>query len=425
MSSRLPLAVLALGAALHAAPCVVALHVDSVIHPVTLDLVDHALAQAQQRHCALLLVRLNTPGGYLDATRSITERFVSAPVPVAVYVAPSGGRAASAGFLLLQAADIAAMAPGTHTGAAHPIALVGTPDEVLKRKIENDTAASLRTLTDRRRRNTALAQKAVLESISYTDQEALKGGLIDFIARDEADLFEQLSAHATRRFDGSPLALDLRGAALVPYEPNLRQRVQMALSDPNIALALTLLGALCLYIEFSTPGLFVPGVAGAILLVTGLFSLSVLPLNWSGAALLLLAAGFFASELKYPTHGVLGLGGAVAMVFGALLLIDSPLPELRIHLATALALVLPFSAITALLVTLAVRARLSAPATGQETFAGGSAVTLTPLQPDGQILFQGVIWRACSSRPVPAGAPVRITARDGLTLAVEPNPSGD
>lgn len=427
MSSTLPLAALFLLAAAPTAgaSCIVTLDIDSVIHPVTVDLLDRSLLQARNRQCSLLLLRLNTPGGYLEATRSITERIISSPLPVAVFVSPGGGRAASAGFLILQAADIAVMAPGTHTGAAHPISLIGTPDEVMKKKIENDTAAALRTLTDRRGRNSGLAQKAVLESISYTDQEALRGHLIDFVARDDRDLLAQLQTRPVRRFDMSTITLDLHDAEFVPYQPSVRQRIQLALSDPNIALALTLLGALCLYIEFTTPGLFLPGVAGAILLLTGLFSLSVLPLSWSGAALLLLAITFFGLELKFPTHGVLGAGGAIAMVLGALLLVDSPLPELRIHLATALGLVLPFTAITAFLVTLAVRARISAPATGRETYLGASAVTLSPLQPEGQILFHGEIWRARSTEPLPAGAPVRITSIDGLTLAVEAQPPGD
>ncbi|QOY87059.1 NfeD family protein [Paludibaculum fermentans] len=427
MSSTLPLAALLLLSAVRPADasCVVTLDVDSVVHPVTVDLIDRSLIEARNRHCSLLLLRLNTPGGYLEATRSITELIISSTIPVAVYVSPGGGRAASAGFLILQAADIAVMAPGTHTGAAHPISLVGTPDEVMKKKLENDTAAALRTLTDRRGRNSALAQKAVLESVSFTDQEALSGHLIDFIARNDRDLLTQLATRPIRRFDMSTLTLDLHDAELIPYQSSVRQRIQLALSDPNIALALTLLGALCLYIEFSTPGLFLPGVAGALMLLTGLFSLSVLPLSWSGAALLLLAVAFFGLELKFPTHGVLGAGGAVAMVFGALLLVDSPLPELRVHLSTALALVLPFTAITAFLVAIAVRARLSAPATGRETYLGARAVTLSPLQPEGQILFHGEIWRARSTEPLPAGASVRITSIDGLTLDVEAQPPGD
>ncbi|MGC4050939.1 MAG: ATP-dependent Clp protease proteolytic subunit [Paludibaculum sp.] len=254
MSSALPLAALLLFAAAHpaAASCLVTLDINSVIHPVTVDLLDSALAQVHSRQCSLLLLRLNTPGGYLEATRSITERIISSPVPVAVYVSPAGGRASSAGFLILQAADVAVMAPGTHTGAAHPVSLLGAPDEVMKKKIENDTAAALRTLTDRRGRNSELAQKAVLESVSFTDQEALQGRLIDFIARDDRDLLNQLRARPVRRFDTSTLTLDLQGAALVSSSP-LRQRIQLALSDPNIALALTLLGALCLYVEFTTP----------------------------------------------------------------------------------------------------------------------------------------------------------------------------
>jgi membrane-bound serine protease (ClpP class) len=426
MFRRLLLASLLLGgvAPLWPAPCVVTVEIDSVIHPVTAEIVARGIDQARQAGCQLVLLHLNTPGGFLDATRAIIEKIVSSPVPVAAYVSPGGGRAASAGFLILEAADIAAMAPGTHTGAAHPVLLVGSPDDVMKKKIENDTAAELRTLTDRRGRNSPLAEKAVLESRSFTDQEALREHLIDLIASSDSDLLKQLNTREVRRFDGRTQTVETDNARLIPYELTIRQKVQSALSDPNLALALTVLGALGLYVEFSSPGFIFPGVAGGILLLLGLSSLAVLPLNWTGVALLLLALALFVLEAKYTSHGVLGTGAAVSMVLGALFLIDSPIPEMRIHLSTALGLTLPFAVITALLVTLVVRARLAKPATGLESAIGASAVALTPLNPTGQVLYHGEVWQARASAELPAGSPVRITAVTGLTLSVEPNPTG-
>ena len=406
------------------ASCVTVVDVDSAVHPITVDVLSGALRAAAEQHCVALLMRLNTPGGFLTATRESIERMLAAPVPVIAYVAPGGGRAASAGFFLLEAADVAAMAPGTHTGAAHPVLIAGTPDEVMKKKIENDAAAELRTLTDRRGRNSALAAKAVVESHSFTDQEALKEHLIDLIARDEADLLGQLDGRPIRRFDGHTVTLELAGATLVPYELTLRQKFQVALSDPNLALALTVLGALCLYVEYSAPGLIAPGVVGGILLLLGLTSLSVLPLSWTGIALLLLALALFVLEAKVTSHGVLGAGGAVAMVLGALYLIDSPVPELRIRLSTALSLALPFALITGFLVTLVVRARRSAIATGQESYEGQAAVTTTALEPDGQVVFRGEIWHARSRCAIGVGQNVRVTGVDGLTLSVEPESKG-
>ncbi|MBI5084344.1 MAG: nodulation protein NfeD [Acidobacteria bacterium] len=311
------------------------------------------------------------------------------------------------------------MAPGTRAGAAHPVMLAGTPDEILKKKIESDTAAGLRTLTDRRGRNTAMAQKAVLESQSFTEQEALREHLIELVASSDADLLGRLNGREVKRFDGRIVKLELGGVRVIDYIPTLRQDIQTALSDPNLALAFTLLGVLGIYLEFTSPGLILPGVAGAVLLVLGLSSLSVLPLNWTGVVLLVMAVALFILEAKIASHGILGGGGVVAMVLGSLLLVDSPVPEMRIRLSTALLLTLPFALISAFLVTLVVRARLRRPATGGETYAGSEAVTLTALSPEGKVLFRGDIWNARAEREIPANSQVRITSRRGLELMVE------
>jgi membrane-bound serine protease (ClpP class) len=413
-------ALMAAPAARAESPCVVAVDVDGVVHPVTVEILADASRQAANSGCALLLMRIDTPGGFLEATREATETILKSKPPVAAYVTPSGGRAASAGFFLLETADVAAMAPGTRTGAAHPVMLAGTPDDTLMKKVANDAAASLRAVVERRGRNVKTAESAVIDSKSFTDQEALKEGLIEFIARDEADLLRQISARPVRRFDGTQTQLNLAGARVIEYAPTLRQRVQKSLADPNLALAMLLLGALGVYIEFTTPGLIVPGVAGAILLLLGLASLAVLPLNWSGVALLLLAAALFILELKIASHGVLGVGATIALVLGAVLLIDSPVPETRIRLSTAITLAVPFAAIVIFLLSLIVKARLAPPQTGREAFPGGTATALTDLAPGGQVVFRGEVWQARSTRGVPAGSQVRVTGMDGLELKVEP-----
>ncbi len=411
---------LALSAARGAeSPCVVAVDLDGVVHPVTVEILKDAAKQAALG-CNLLLIRLDTPGGFLEATRGATEAMLGAKVPVAAYVTPSGGRAASAGFFLLQTADVAAMAPGTRTGAAHPVMLTGQADEALMKKVANDAAASLRAVVERRGRNVEAAEKAVIESKSYTDQESLKLKLIDLIAQDEAELLRHLHGRVVKRFDGAEQRLEVQGARVIAYEPTLRQRVQKSMSDPNLALGMVLLGALGIYLEFTSPGLIVPGVAGAILLLLGLSALAVLPLNWSGVALILLGLALFALELKIASHGVLGAGGGLALVLGAVLLVDIPIPELRIQWGTALALVAPFGAILLFLISIAVKARLNRPETGRESFAGDTATALTALVPRGQVLYRGEVWQALSSRPVEEGARVRIASVEGLELKVEP-----
>src|SRR5882762_2277993 len=267
----------------YASPKVLAVDVDGIVHPVTVEIMTRAIDQAKRENADAILLRLNTPGGLMDAMRETVEKIVASPVPVIVYVTPSGGRAASAGFFLLEAGDIAAMAPGTNTGAAHPVLMGGEMDADMKRKVENDASASLRSLTQKRGRNSELAEKAVRESKSFTEKEALEGHLIEFIARDDQDLLAQLDGREVTRFDGRKQTLHLAGATVTVYQPNLRERIISAVADPNIALILIVVGVLGIYIEFSSPGLIAPGVAGAISVLLGLSALSVLPINWAGA----------------------------------------------------------------------------------------------------------------------------------------------
>ncbi len=398
--------------------------IDGVVHPITAEIVGRAIAQAREQKAEAVLIRLNTPGGLADATRQITEKIVASPVPVITYVTPSGGRAASAGFFILQAGDIAAMAPGTNTGAATPVLLGQDVDPVLRNKLNNDAAASLRSIASKRGRNAELAEKTVLDSKSFTDKEALDNRLIEIVANDENDLFRQISGREITRFAGTRTRLQLDGAQVVPYQESTRERLVSAIADPNLALVLLVLGALGIYIEFTAPGLIFPGVAGAILVLLGLSALSVLPINWVGVSLIVLAFALFILEAKIVSHGILAIGGAVALVLGAVLLIDSPVPEMRIRLATAIALALPFAIITVVLVSLALRARANKVITGTAGMLDSIAVAQTALAPAGKVFIQGEYWDAVSSAPVPPGARVRVTRIEGLTLEVEPISSG-
>ncbi len=398
----------------------IAVDVDGVVHPVTVEIVGGAIAQARREGASLVIVRLNTPGGLMDAMRETIEEIVASPVPVVTYVAPSGGRAASAGFFILESGDIAAMAPGTNTGAAHPVAMGGEMDATMKQKVENDAAAYIRSIAGKRGRNAELAETAVRESKSFTDREALDNHLIDLVAPNDRALLDDINGRTVTRLDGSTVTLHTAGAEIETYQRTLRQRIVSAVADPNIALVLLVLGALGIYVEFSSPGLIAPGVIGAIMVLLGLSALAVLPINWLGAALLILAFTLFVLEAKFTSHGVLGIGGAVAMFLGAVMLVNGPIPEMRVHWPTALALTLPFSLITVVLVSLALRAHRSKVETGGEGMVGevGTAVTWVALS--GKVFVHGEYWDAVSTQAVAPGATVRVSALHGLVLTVAP-----
>jgi membrane-bound serine protease (ClpP class) len=400
---------------------VVEADIDSIVSPVTVRVIASALQKAESEHADALLIRLSTPGGFLDATRELIEEILHSPVPVVMWVGPSGARAASAGLFLLEAGDVAAMAPGTNTGASHPVEEGGGQmDAVMKQKVENDTAALMRTVVGRRGRNAAAAEKAVRDSVSYTDREALEQHLIDLIAPTPDALLKEINGREIVRFDGSRQTLHFADFTVERFDPPLNQRILNAIADPNIALLLLVLGALGIYVEFSTPGLVAPGVLGAILVLLGLTALSVFPIDWLGAALIVLAFVFFVLEAKFPTHGFLMVGGAICMVLGATMLIDTSAPELRVNLWTAMGLAIPFALITTFLLSIAVRARRNKVETGVEGMVGLSGVAVGPLDPSGKVLVRGEYWNARAPEHVDAGAPVRITGIQGLTLGVEP-----
>ena len=400
---------------------VVETDVSGIVHPITVEIVDSAIAQAERENAAAVIIRLNTPGGLMDAMRQIVESEFRSRVPVIVWVGPAGARAASAGFFLLEASDVAAMAPGTNTGASHPVTLTGRDlDATMKQKVENDAAALMRSIATRRNRDAAAAEKTVRESVSYTDKEALDLHLIDVIAGDEHSLISELNGREITRFDGKRQRLELAGAAIDHYEPSLRERILSAIADPNIALVLLALGALGIYAELSAPGAVAPGVIGAIFILLGLTALSMFPIRWLGAALVLLAFVFFAMEAKFTTHGVLTLGGAAAMLLGALMLVDSPWPATRIHLGYALGVTVPFALITAFLLSIAVRARRNKVVTGIEGMIGLAGVAIGGLDLAGTVLVRGEYWNALATAPVSPAGRVRVMGVDGLTLKVEP-----
>jgi len=402
-------------------PVVARLDVEGIIHPITAEYIQQGLREAAARKVDAVLIRMATPGGLDTAMREIIQAILASPSPVIVWVGPGGSRAASAGFLILLSADVAAMAPGTNTGAAHPVLITGGQmDEVMKKKVENDAAAYLRSIAAQRGRNPELAEKGVLESRSFSEREALKEHLIDVIAASPEELLQKLDGRPVRRFQGDTVTLHLAGATIEPVEPSARQRFLSRIVEPNIALVLLALGALGLYVEFTHPGLIAPGVAGAILLIMGMFAFSLLPINWTGALLIVCAFIFFVLEAKFISHGVLTAGGIVSLVLGSLILVNSPVPEMRVNLLTALSVAIPFGLITVFLLRLAIQSQRAKVVTGAAGLLDEIGTAQSDLAPEGQVFVQGEIWKAVSATPVLRGGHVKVRAVEGLKLRVEP-----
>jgi membrane-bound serine protease (ClpP class) len=406
--------------ALSASADVLKVVVNDAIHPITAEYIDRALQSAAANHDQAVLIEINTPGGLVESTRDIIEKIIASPVPVIIYVTPSGSRAASAGFFILESADVAAMAPGTNTGAAHPVILGGKMDDVMKQKMENDAAALMRSVVAKRGRNVELAESAVRESKSFTEQEALDKKLIEYIAPNEPDLFRQMNGKSLKRFNGAAVTLNLADQPIIDYRMTLKQRILSYIMDPNVAFILLAIGALALYAEFNHPGAVIPGTVGIVFILLAAFALNLLPTRF--AALVLIAGAFvlFALEAKFISHGVLTIGGITLLVIGGLLLVDGPIPEMRVRLITALAVSVPLGAITAFLMTIAVRARRNKITTGEQGLIGEVGITQTALAPAGKIFVHGELWDAISPTPIPAGERVVVRQVEGLTLQVEP-----
>ena len=398
--------------------------VDDTIQPISDEYIGRAIEEAARRKAQAVLIEMNTPGGMVTSTRDIIEKISTSPVPVIVYVTPTGGHAGSAGIFILVSADVAAMAPGTAAGAAHPVVLVGPvqlkPDDEMKRKIENDAAALIRSVASKRGRNIEAAEGAVRESKSFTEQEALSQHLIEYVASSPEDLFRQMKGKPFKRFNGENARLDLEGQPIVGFDMTLKERILDALMDPDLAFLLLAIGALALYIEFNHPGAVIPGTVGVVFILIAAFALNLLPTRFAALGLILGAFALFAAEAKFTSHGVFTVGGIVLLTLGALLLIDSPIPEMRVHLATALAVSVPLGIITAFLMSIALKARRNKVVTGEQGLLGETGVARTALSPQGKVFVHGELWDAVASLPLPAGQLVVVRRIDGLLLQVDP-----
>ena len=412
------LAILAVGSP-SAEAVVLTLDVNDVIHPVIAEYIARGLEQAEEEGAAAVIIQMNTPGGFDSSMREIIEKILRSETPVLVFVGPSGARAASAGFFILLSGDLAVMAPGTNTGAAHPVPLGGGKmDEVMQKKVENDAAAYIRSFVAQRGRNVELAEKGVLESLSFTEEEAREGNLIDGIAQDPNVILTKFDGKEIQRFDGQSQVLQLKDEQLKAFEMTARQKVLSKVLNPNIALILGLIGLLGLYIEFSNPGLIFPGVVGGVCIFLALVAFNILPINLLGVVLILAAIVLFVLEAKVTSYGLLASLGIAVMVLGSLILINSPLPELRVRMITAVGITLPFAAITIFLMRLVILAHRKKSVTGKEGMVGEIGTALTDIGSQGKVQVHGEIWQASSPQPIESGNRVRVVAVEGLNIRV-------
>lgn len=394
--------------------------IDDTIQAASAERVQRALDQAAEHKDTAVLIELNTPGGVMGSMQEIMQRIIASPVPVIIYVTPSGSRAASAGFFILESADIAAMAPGTHTGAAHPVGPFGGDIKgAMGDKVLNDASALMRSVVSKRGRNVEIAESAVRESKSFTDSEALSQNLIDYVAPNEQQLFREIASKPVKRFNGQTVTLNLVGQHEDVLEPTLKEQILSFLMDPDIAFILLAIGALALYTEFNHPGAVWPGTVGIVFILLAIFALHLLPIRFAAVVLIFASFVLFALDAKFGTHGALAVGGIATLTIGALLLVDSPIPQMRVKLATALAVSIPLGAITVFLMSVALQARRNKIMTGVEGLIGEIGVAQTQLAPAGKVFVHGEIWDAVATTDVPAGEKVVVQKVDGLQLKVD------
>ena len=404
-------------------PVVYSAEVDSIIHPVSADFMIETMDRADRAGAALVVFTLRTPGGLVDSTRDIVTHMLASKTPVAIFVGPSGARAASAGFLLTIAADVAAMAPGTHIGAAHPVEGPGQQvDETMAKKMAADVAAYARTLANKRHRNVALAEEAVNNSRAFTEEEALNASppLIDLVVPDIPELLRKLDGRSVTRFDGATTVLRTAGGQMVPIEMTLRQRVLSAIAHPEVAYLLLTLGTLGLTIELWSPGAVLPGVAGGLCLLLSFFALQILPVNYAGLVLMLFGLLLLMLEVKISSYGLLTAGGLASLLFGSMILMDSSVPELQLSLRFVLPIVFGLAGIAAFLVRLAVASQQRHAVTGVAGMLGEVGYALTAIEPGtvGRVSTHGEIWRAVALEPIAEGDRLQVTNVDGLTVTV-------
>ena len=415
----LVLALLTIPVVASAAPAPVAtIEIEGVISPVTLRLVGIAIDRAQAERANALVIQLDTPGGLERSMRAIVQRMMNAEVPVVVYVAPTGARAASAGVFITMAAHVAAMAPATNIGAASPVALGGGADKTMMKKVENDAAAFIRTVALERGRNADWAEKAVREAVAITEREALKLKVIDLVADSVPDLLEKIDGRTIKLPKGT-VTLATKGAPVRPIEIGFRDRFLNIITDPNVAYVLMMLGMLGLFFELSNPGVILPGVIGGISLILAFFAFQSLPINYAGLLLILFGIVLLVAEIKIVSHGILAIGGMISMALGSLMLFDSPEVGFRVSWWVIAPTVGATAGLFLFVVAAGVRALGRPPATGAEGLIGKTATVRERLGPEGQVMVSGEIWRAVAEgEALEPGAQVRIVAVDGLTLKV-------
>lgn len=399
------------------------IEVDAPIHPITSEYIRQAIDRAEKENAKLLIIQLNTPGGLDTSMREIISRILSSKVPIATYVSPSGARAASAGFFIGVACDLFVMAPGTNTGAAHPVGISITGqqmDKTMEEKVLQDSISYIKTIAEKRGRNTKAAEKAVRESASYTEKEALENKLIDYIASDINDLIAYFDGQKIKRFDGQEILLGLKNEPLISMPMSKRQKFLITISNPNLAYILLMLGLLGLYFEFSNPGAILPGVLGGISLLLAIFAFQILPINYVGLLLILLAIGLLVLEVKVHSYGVLTVGGIIAMIIGSMMLVNSPLPELRPSIQIIIPVAISLSLIFLFLIFLVVKAHMRKAITGREGLIGETGTAQTDLNLSGKVFVHGEIWNAEANEFIPKGTKVQvIEVLDGLKIRVK------
>lgn len=393
---------------------------DDTIQPVSAGQLDRAIALANRRNAAALLIEMDTPGGLVESMRSMAGAILTSRIPVIIYIAPAGARAGSAGFFLLESADVAAMAPGTNAGAAHVVFEFGKPDATMTQKVENDAEAFLRSYVAKRNRNIDAALAAVQSSHSYTAEEALNQHLIDVIASSDTQLLNDLNGREITRLDGSKQTLHLAGARIEVVTPTVREQLLGWLVNPNIALLMLVGGALLIYLEFNTPGTIVPGALGTLMVLLAIFGLNLLPIRYTAVMLLIAAMVLFLLEAKFGGHGALAIAGIVCLTFGMLTLIAAPIPELAVNPWVAIGLSAAFGGITVFLVRLAVRARRRKVRLGADALVGAAASAMEPLNLQGHVLVEGEIWLAVATQAIAAGTPLRVVGHEQNLLRVAP-----
>ena len=422
----------------NAQPRVIELRIGDEVEPIMAEYIDGGIAEAARQQASLVLITMDTPGGLGTSMEDMIQHILASPVPVAVYVSPTGARGASAGFFILMSADVAAMAPGTHAGAASPLLEIGgvplNVDQTLKNKILNDATAFLRSYVGKRGRNVQVAETAVTDGKAFTDTEALNDKLIDLIANSPEDLIAKLNGQTIKRFDGSTTQLDLDHPQIVSMQMSARERFLSRIVQPDAFFILLIAGAMGLYIEFTHPGMIAPGVIGAIALVLALFAMHILPVNFAGLLLIVVALGLFILEAKYTSHGVLAAGGIIAMLLGAFMLIRSPITGAGVSFGVALGMTVPCALVTIFLMRLVLRSRSWKQSTGTQQLLGAQAeVTeaITAAAPpgapapfQGMVRLHGELWRAVAPVAIPAGTQVRVVDVTGLTVHVTPAESG-